>query len=250
MRMGGSGSALSYGKNSAGLQSVHTVCIALTWKRNQCRARSSFFFPFFVHPSLFYFFFLFTIFGCRCVGKFFNFNCTLRVVVPKLKQSISAGPPTYTARPLRVKGSRGLGGGLGEGGRRTHKVCAARVCIPGAPFYENSWQHLVAAATGMPAMFWLSTMQAELPKSVPLSRVERTPPHQPQSCWGSAPVSVRGHVKFSNHDPGELAGRRSFAQITIKNCFKWFTNHSTHTTPQRTGVNRAQMVARNGSEVI
>lgn len=187
------------------------------------------------------------------MGKFFNFNCTLRVVVPKLKQSISAGPPTYTARPLRVKGSRGVGWGLtgasGEGGRRTHKVRAARVCIPGAPFYENSWQHLVAAATGMPAMFWLSTMQAELPKSVPLSRVERTPPHQPQSCWGSAPVSVSGHVKFSNHDPGELAGRRSFAQITIKNCFKWFTNHSTHTTPQRAGVNSAQMVARNGSEV-
>jgi len=61
----------------------------------------------------------------------------------------------------------------------THKVRIARVCIPGAPFYENSWQHLVAAATGIPAMFWLSTMQAELPKSVP--------PWTPFS-WANPPI--------------------------------------------------------------
>lgn len=83
--------------------SAHTVCIALTWKRNQCRA--------FTSTSLHLFFYLqfFFFFGCRCVGKFFNFNCTLCVVVPKFKQSIShRGAPAHLQNPAQP---RRVGGG-------------------------------------------------------------------------------------------------------------------------------------------
>lgn len=79
-------------------------------------------------------------------------------------------------------------------------------------------------------------MQAELPKSVV----------PPGLTPGESPFS--GHGKFSNQEAMK-GGRRCFAQITIKNCFKWFTNRSTHTTPQRAGGSSPPM-ARDGNRVM